>query len=126
MTEIDVPDSHADTLRHMLGINDPCLPWPPKCWRDYAAVEPGDSQFADMAERGLVLLTRKAGGHFSFDYYATTDTGKEVALTTFKAMQLTKARRRYHGWLSLSDCHPDLTFREYLTLPEYAEHRRSV
>lgn len=119
-------DAVADMLRHMLGINDPSLPWPPRCWRDYAAVEPGDPLFVHMQERGLVRLTSRARGPFSFDYYATTEAGKELALSTFKAMQWSKSKRRYCGWLRISDAVPDLSFRDYLTKPEYAEHRSAT
>ena len=115
----------ADMLRHMLGINDPSLPWPPSAYRDYAAVDPGDTLFAQMEAEGLVRCYRRAGTT-SYDWFTTTSAGRALAMASFREIQYSKSKRRYLKFLDVSDCCPDLTFREFLTRPEFAESRRNA
>lgn len=119
------PEQEA-TLRHMLGITDAYVR-EPKAYRNYAAVNPGDPHYAAMAEAGLVILrdsTKNVGGRY--DVYSCTELGRKVAFESFKKIRKPKAKRVYTRYLRLTDSHPDLKFREYLTDPRYAQHRREA
>ena len=119
-------DAMTDTLRHMLGINDPSKPLPVDFYRDYAAVCVGDPHFIELEADGFVTCYRRADPNTSYDWFTTTPAGKRAALASFKVRQLPKAARRYKAFLRMADVAPDLTFREYLTNPAYAEHRSNL
>lgn len=114
-----------DTLRHMLGINDPRqrIPQP---HRNYAAVNPGDARFVDLARLGLVECYRKAGEQNSYDYYRCTDAGRAAAMASHKTIRLPKSKRVYIKFLGLKDVFADLTFRDFLVDPRFAETRRGA
>jgi hypothetical protein len=116
-------DAKTDTLRHMLGITDFSTPLPADFYRDYFCASKGDAHLAEMEADGLVRCYNRDE---HYDWYTTTEAGKRAAIASFKVRMYPKAKRRYHAWLRLSDTAPDLTFREYLTNPAYAEHRSSL
>lgn len=113
----------CETLRHMLGLTDFAERLPREFYRDYFCASRGDELLASMAADGLVTRYAQCT---NYDWYTTTDEGKRIAIESFKAKAYSKPRRRYHAFLRVSDCHPDLTFHEYLTSPDYAEHRRNA
>lgn len=114
------------TLRHMLGINTPDDRIP-KPYRNYAAVPPGDNEFAELAALGAVICYRRAGGPGSrYDYFQCTDAGRAAAMKSHRTIRNSRSKRMYSKFLDISDCCADLTFREFLTSPEFAETRRSV
>lgn len=124
MTEKEHKPEHLDMLRHMLGINDPSKLREP--YRDYAAAIPGDTLFVEMENLGLVKRYRKADETTEYDWYTCTEAGKKIAIESHKSILLPKSKRRYLRYLDISDCHHDLSFKEFLTSPEYAEARRTV
>jgi hypothetical protein len=113
------------TLRHMLGINTPNDRLP-KPHRDYAAVCPGDPQFAELERLGAVECYRRPCPGFEYDYFRCTPAGRAAAMASHKTIRRTKSQRIYSKFLDVSDALQDLTFREFLTLPEFAECRRSA
>lgn len=113
------------TLRHMLGINTPDDRLP-KPHRDYAAVTPGDPEFLALEALGAVECYRKAGGAFQYDYYRCTDAGRAAAMASHRTIRRTKSQRVYSKFLDVRDAIGDLTFKEFLTQPEFMETRRSA
>lgn len=121
------PDQ-LDTLRHMLGIDTPDdrVPNP---YRDYYCAAAGDVKLAELERMGAVKCTRRAGlpGVFSeYDNYVTTPAGRAAAIASHRTIRRTKAQRVYSKFLDVSDCFADLTFREFLTGPEFAQTRREA
>lgn len=116
---------HTDTeqaqiLRHMLGIDKPeaRVPVP---YRDYYCASRGDTVLAAMAAAGLVECYRRDE---HYDWYTTTEAGRTLAFRSHRASRNPKAKRVYLRFLSISDVYPGLTFREFLTRPEFADARR--
>jgi hypothetical protein len=114
-----------DTLRHMLGINDP-LKGRPEPWRNYAAVNPGDPEFLELERLGAVECYRRQSPHNSYDYYRCTDAGRAAACASHRTMRWSKSKRIYSKFLDVRDALGDVTFKEFLTDPAYAESRRSA
>lgn len=116
---------HLDMLRHMLGINTPeqRVPTP---YRNYAAVNPGDPLFVELTALGMVERYRVAGGDFEYDYYRCTEAGRLAAMRSYRTIRLSKSKRVYARFLNISDAYGDLTFREFLTSPRFAEARRDA
>lgn len=111
------------TLRHMLGINDPSIAHP-KPSRNYAAVLPGNPEFVELEQLGLVEIYRKAASPFpDYDLYRCTDAGRQAAFDSRKGYVYPRSKLRYCAFLRMRDAIPDLTFRDFLTNPEYAEWR---
>lgn len=116
-------DEKTETLRHMLGITDVNAPLPTDFYRDYFCAGKGDAHLREMEADGLVRCYRRDS---NYDWYTTTSAGKRAAIASFKLRQPSKASRRYHAFLRISEVAPELTFREYLTNPAYAMHRREA
>jgi len=114
-----------DTLSHMLGINDP-MKRRPEPYRNYYAANPGDPKLVELERLGAVRLARKASGPYSDDCYVCTEDGRAAAMSSHRTIRAKKSARVYHCYLGVSDCFPDLTFREFLTSPEFAQTRRDA
>lgn len=108
------------TLRHMLGINDRFMR-EPRPSRDYYAAPRGDVAMWSMAIAGLV--ERYAVDPY-YDWYRTTEAGRAAALASHRLIRAPKGKRIYAKFLSVRDCWPDLTFRQFLTDPELREIRK--
>ena len=117
-------DGQLDTLRHMLGINDPRRR-EPKPYRNYAAVTPGDPQFIALEALGAVERY-KPRIDSEYHWYRCTDVGKQAALHSHRTIRWGASKRRYSCFLHIREALPELTFTEFLTDPEFAEVRRSA
>jgi hypothetical protein len=124
-TAMKCTEEQLDTLRHMLGINTP-FDRVPSPYRDYAAVVVGDARFAEMERLGLVECYRRAKTEREYDYFRCTETGRAAAMASHREIRMTKAKRVYWRFLEVSDAIADLTFREFLVAPVYAEVRRDA
>lgn len=122
LSGVQLNDEQLRILRHMLGIDVDDTPNPSE-YRDYYCANRDDPVLCGMA--GLGVVERYASDHH-YDWYRTTGVGKAVARASQRAMLLPKPKRIYLRWLSISDVRPDLTFRDFLTQPEYAETRRTA
>jgi hypothetical protein len=114
------------TLRHMLGINTPndCVPRP---HRNYAAANRGDTEYLELERLGMVERYRSASSLWGdYDFYRCTDAGRQAAIASHRCIRQPRAARVYAKYLDVADALPDLTFREFLTSPEFAESRRSA
>lgn len=109
-------------LRHMLGIDTDDVPNPPE-YRDYFCANVGDPEMMMLRDAGMVHMYRRAGG---YEWWATTDRGKEAARASQRAGLKPKPARVYARFLDVADALPGLTFREFLTNGRFAEHRRSA
>jgi hypothetical protein len=115
------PDQ-LDTLRHMLGINTPNAP-KPEPFRDYYCANPGDEKLAQIEALGAVECYSKHGGYW---WYRCTDAGRAAAMASHKTIRKSKSSRVYSKYLDVSDVFPGLTFRRFITDPEFAQTRRSA
>lgn len=122
---MNLTGDQLQTLRHMLGIDDPGLR-EPKPYRNYYAACPGDADMAALAETGAVRLESGPRPGFPYDCYICTEAGINEAIRSHRTIRKTKAQRTYLRYLDYSDVCPDLTFRDFLTLPEFADARRDA
>ena len=110
------------TLRHMLGIDDP-QQREPKPYRDYYCANPDDAGMAALVAAGAVEKYATQGG---YEWFRCTAAGKAAGIASHRTIRYTKARRVYGRFLDVRDTFADLTFRQFLTDPEFAETRRSA
>lgn len=110
-----LPKEQLDTLCHMLGLSEgvrePC--------RNYFAAEPYDKEMEELRKKGLV---EKWFVRWGLQYYRATPYGICAALCHHQHVKLSKGQRRYRTWLNLNDA-IQVSFRDFLTLPEFAEIR---
>ena len=110
-------------LHHTLGVSNPNKPEDPP-YRNHFVLGDGHSDMtvlSVMVERGLMARRCSAlpGGDWVFH---ATDDGVRLALQT--RPRASKRRQRYSRFLVYRDALPDLTFKEFLTSPDFAEARR--
>ena len=117
---IELTEKQLHTLRHMLGINKPA-DRVPKPYRNYAAVAPGNEEYVELARLGVVELYECSNK--DYDYYQCTDQGKLLAMRSHRNIRYTRGKRRYRVFLDIRDAFQDLSFREFLTDPEFAQAR---
>jgi hypothetical protein len=115
-------DEQNRILRHMLGIDLPDVK-EPKPYRNYYCANCDDDQLAELARLGAVRLYSRRDG---YDWYCCTDAGRAAAFASHKRIRLPKAKRIYSRFLDVKDALCDLTFREFLTAPEFAQTRRDA
>lgn len=122
MAEALLRDDQLKTLRHMLGLTHPergqQVPY-----RNYYCANPGDVRLAELEQLGVVRKYAERDGYW---WYCTTEAGKRAAMKSALGRRLPKAKRIYRTFLHLLDCCPDLTFREFLTNPEFSQARRTA
>lgn len=113
-------EAQLDILRHMLGIND--LGGPVTPWRNYYAAPEGDeaAELLELLAAGLVAF---AGNRFGSAIYVATAEGERLAVESARARRPSRAKRRYLAWLEVTNICHDLTFRAFLTDPQWAEVR---
>lgn len=119
---MNLTDEQLQTLRHMLGIDKPDER-APKPYRDYYCASRGDADLAELARIGAVRLYRQCE---HYDWYCTTDAGRAAAIASHQKIRRPKSKRIYSKYLDIADVHADLTFREFLTSPAYADARATA
>lgn len=119
---IPLTDEQTRILRHMLGIDLPDVK-NPKPYRDYYCANRGDEQLAELARLGAVHLYSQHGG---YDWYCCTDIGCAAAFASHERIRLPKAKRIYRRFLDVKNGISDLTFKKFLTAPEFAQTRRDA
>lgn len=123
---MNLSEQQLHTLRHMLGINTPTHRTP-RPHRNYATVVPGDQEYVELEELGMVERYLKAGERETeYDWYQCTEAGKLEAMRSHKAIRLPKSKRMYSRYLEISDTDHELTFKEFLTHEYFAEARADV
>lgn len=115
-------DYQLQTLRHMLGIDDPCTR-APKPYRDNYCANPRNEHLHELARIGAVRLYAQRDG---YEWYCTTEAGRAAAMESHKRIQWPKPKRVYSKWLDVRDALPDVTFQRFLTAPQFAETRRDA
>lgn len=110
-----------DTLRHMLGIN---TPWDrvPKPYRNYYAATLGDVGLFELELLGAVEKY-ETNSDSEYGWYRCTEEGKLAAMRSHKDIRYKKAQRRYAAYLDMTDVFPGLTFKDFLTYPDFKEAR---
>lgn len=121
---MDLTEEQLHTLRHMLGINTP-YDRVPRSYRNYAAASPGDEAYLALERLGAVERIPKPvpGWASDYEWFQCTEAGRAVAMASHKAIRKPKGKRVYSKYLDVSDCCPDLTFKEFLTSSEFKEAR---
>lgn len=119
---MELSHSQLATLRHMLGIDKPDEARP-EPYRNYYCANPGDEELAALEAAGAVERYSTQGGYW---WYRTTSAGRAAAITSHRTIRLPKAKRIYARFLDVKDAISDLTFRDFLTSPQYAEIRRAA
>lgn len=114
--------NQLQTLRHMLGIDDPYAKTP-QPYRDYYCANRGDENLHELARIGAVRLYSQRDG---YDWYCCTDVGRAAAMASHKTIRKSKGSRLYSKFLDVRDCFPDLTFRQFLTEPDFKETRQNA
>lgn len=112
------------TLRHMLGINTPSQKIP-RPYRNYAAVNPGDTTFKALEATGAV--EKYDGPSWSeYDYFRCTDAGKLAAMRSHRTIRWSRSKRRYSAFLDVGESFQELTFKQFLTDPQFKETRANA
>lgn len=118
-TDLDLDVEQLRVLRHMLGIDKPAEA-NPKPYRDYYCASPDDPTMLELARVGAVERYAVQGG---YEWYRCTPAGRAAGIASHKTIRYSRDKRRYIRFLDCKDCNQDLTFREFLTHPRYAEAR---
>ena len=119
---MNLTEDQLQTLRHMLGIDKP-EERAPRPYRDYYCACRGNTELAELARLGAVRRYRQCE---QYDWYTTTDAGRAAAVASHRSIRRPKPKRIYSRYLDIADVHADLTFREFLTSPAYAETRATA
>jgi hypothetical protein len=109
-------------LLHSLGLdNRTDVPY-----RDYYATDPDDAALLAMVGKGWMSKGRHIPGGLC--YFHVTDGGKSLAMAHHAARKpkLTPAQRRYRKWLDIADRYSCYTFKDFLTMPAFAEERKML
>lgn len=112
----------GEILRHMLGIDKPDERHP-KPYRNYYCANVGDVELHALAAKGLVECYSTHGG---YEWFRTTDAGRAAAFASHKTILRPKASRVYSRFLDVKDALADLTFKQFLTDPQFADLRRAA
>lgn len=115
-------DEQLRTLRHMLGIDDPDMA-NPKPYRNYYCANPGNLELHALADAGYVTLYST---HGSYEWFACTTKGRDAAIASHVRIRNSKSKRIYSKFLDIRDVWPDLTFKQFLTSPDFADTRRKA
>ena len=119
---MELTTEQLQTLRHMLGIDKPDERAPDP-YRDHYCASRGDADLAELARIGAVRLY---GQCEHYDWYCTTEAGRAAAIASHRKIRLPKPKRIYSKYLDFADVHCGLTFREFLTSPDYADARSAA
>lgn len=58
-----------------------------------------------------------------YHWYRTTDMGRAAAMASHKTIRYTKAKRVYSKFLDARDALGNVTFRDFLTHPDFKQSR---
>jgi hypothetical protein len=121
----ELTDDQLSTLRHMLGINTPSDK-EPRPYRNYAAVSPGDKAFEELERLGAVERRPTPQAWSGLETFRCTEAGKLTAMRSHKKIRYSRSRRKYLAFLDCCECFPDLTFKQFLTDPQFKEERANA
>lgn len=119
---MNLTHAQLQTLRHMLGIDNPDAK-DPKPYRDYYCASRGDAALTELERLGAVRRYRQCE---HYDWYTTTPEGRAGALASHRTIRHSKSKRVYAAYLDVADVHAGLTFHEFLTSPLYAPARSAA
>lgn len=119
---MNLSPKQLDTLRHMLGINDPYARRPMP-YRDYYCANPGDAKLIELERLGAVEKYSERG---RYHWYCCTPAGRAAAIASHKDIRVTKSKRVYSKFLEVRDAFNELTFRDFLTHPDFRDARREA
>lgn len=109
-------------LHHALGVSDPYQCDQPPYRNHFVAGQGHDDEplLLQLVQQGLMVVreSKLTGGDA---LYVVSDRGVDIALKS--RPRVPQKKLLYRRFLSVRDCCPDLTFREFLTSPEFAECR---
>ena len=122
-TDTALTPEELHVLRHSLGLD---MHGRGRQYRNHYCTGEGSTcwpTIQTLITKGLMVAghTQSSGNNF----FHVTREGKRMAVLGVKPLKIPKARRRYHKWCEVAEVCPDLTFREFLTAPAFAESRRN-
>lgn len=120
----DLTEDDLRVLRHMLGIDDARKL--PKPYRDHYCANAGDKKLLRLEALGMVRLVRRPDPMTPYVTYSTTEAGRAAAMVSATKRLVSKKKRVYLRFLDVRDARPDLSFREFLTSPDFADVRRDA
>ena len=116
-------DDQLRVLRHMLGVDNQRDKKDPVSYRNYYCTSPGNPLMNGLRHLGFVEMYRKDE---NYEWFTATETGIAAGMDSARQRRYSKARRRYLCYLHISDCYSNLTFKQFLTDPEFAETRANI
>jgi hypothetical protein len=99
----------------MLGIDKPKAD-KPEPYRNYYCANPGEREMLELARLGAVEQYAAQGG---YEWFQCTEAGRTAAIASHRTIRYSAARRRYMRFLDVRECWPDLTFRQFITDPQF-------
>lgn len=117
-------DEQLRKLRHMLGLTDR-YKRDPQPYRNHWSADGDSPELEEMVRLGLCERRDRVSFVPGVTYYATEE-GKRWAMRSAMERRKPKGARTWATFLRCSDSDPDLTFREFITSPDYAEIRRNA
>lgn len=118
-TPLQMTNEQLRILRHMLGIDDPYARVP-KPYRNYYCASHNYAPLMELERLGAVRLYRTDE---RYHWYTCTESGKLAAMRSHKTIRLPKSKRVYAAFLNARDAFQDLTFKDFLTRPEFLRSR---
>jgi len=116
---------HLHILQHSLGLDDYGQG---RQYRNHFVTGPGSKDWdACRALTEAGLMTENKGHSLLTDgdsvFYVTPAGIEFVAKNSPMPPKVPRDRRRYLAFLDLTECCPDLTFKQFLTEPRFAAYR---
>jgi len=120
---MELTDTHLHILRHSLGLNSKGYGYP---YRNIFCAGPGHRDYPtlkDLVQSGHMVLGSTQSNAFSSgsEFYHVTEKGLTVAQV--QEPPLPRSKRRWRRFSAIKEVLPGLTFKEFLTLPKFAEYR---
>jgi hypothetical protein len=117
---------HLHILQHSLGLDEYGQG---RQYRNHFVTGPGSKDWdACRALTDAGLMTENKGHALlpvgDSVFYVTPAGIDFVATNSPKPPKVSRNRRRYAAFMDLTDCCPDLTFKQFLTDPNFADARR--
>jgi hypothetical protein len=117
-SEITITPQQIHILIHSLGLSeDTAVPY-----RNYYCAAPEDRSLDPLVEAGLMVRGR-SGEEWGGQYYHVTEAGKAIAQQHRPRRVETRRQRTYRNYLMVKDAFQQLTFREFVMVPQWKEAR---
>ena len=118
----DITEQELKILQHTTGLTDI---YNDRSYRNHFVAGDGHDDMPtimSLCKKGLMQESNRPAFLSSGDRcFSATFAGLSAAKSLRR--RPTRGQRRYHNWLEISDCCPDLTFGDFLRDPQFASAR---